>query len=53
VERQLIDRLAEIWNDYLKLERMHPQEQAEFCWGVHYLQDKLFSRIGQRVSSSN
>lgn len=47
-ERSLIDCLAYVWNEYLKLPEDHPMVRQEFCMGIHVLQNIILARVGRR-----
>lgn len=41
--------LGSAWNEFLKLERQHPNEQAEFLASIHQLQGIMATRVLRRV----
>ena len=48
-EKAIADALGEVWNAYLALPVEHPMEAAEFCQGVHALQNMVLARAGCRA----
>lgn len=47
-ECKVLDNLVAAWNGWLKLERLHPDENAVFRGGVNYLQQIVMARPVQR-----
>ena len=37
-EKKVLEKLAEAWNEFLKLEKQHPDEISDFCDGIHKCQ---------------
>ena len=48
-ERKVSYHLRQAWNEFLKLERQHPDEQDEFRHGIHHLQGLLAMRVARRT----
>lgn len=47
-EIDLIERLANIWNDFLKLPEQHEVDKVEFMHNIHACQYLLMSRETRR-----
>lgn len=47
-EAKLAQMLGDVWNEYLKLPKEHPNEQGEFCAAIHACQNIVLSRSGCR-----
>lgn len=47
-EMQVVEKLAEAWNLFMKLPVEHAMDQDEFCRAIHVAQDKVLSRSGRR-----
>ena len=43
-EKSLVEELADIYNKFVTMPKMHPQERTEFCGGIHYLQNMIMAR---------
>ena len=37
-EKKVLEKLAEAWHEFLKLEKQHPDEISDFCDGIHKCQ---------------
>lgn len=47
-EKDLIEKLGECWNDFLRLDTLHPDDNNEFRFNIHALQNIILSRSGYR-----
>lgn len=47
-EKKVLNMTADLWNEFLKLESMHPTDQQDYCFHVHALQNIILSREGLR-----
>lgn len=52
-EAKVAQMLGDAWNEYLKLPKEHPMEQAEFCVAIHRCQDIVLARCGRRALHSS
>jgi hypothetical protein len=50
-EIRLNDKTVEVWNDFLKLESHHPDEQTEFRHALHQLQSIIACRIARTLTA--
>ena len=48
-EEKVLRMLADCWNEFVKLDRQHPDEQRDFCDGIH----KCQYIIGMRFAREN
>lgn len=48
-EAAIVQALADVWDRFAALPVEHPMDQAEFCSGIHVLQDKVLARAGRRA----
>lgn len=48
-EREVLDRLADVWELFLKLPVQHPMHQQEFGMTMHQLQRLIMSRPTARI----
>lgn len=37
-EEKVLKMLADTWNEFIKLKHQHPDEQRDFCDGIHKCQ---------------
>jgi hypothetical protein len=44
LELRILDQLAEVWNNYIKLTELHPSEKIEFMHKLHDLQIMIMAR---------
>lgn len=51
IELQAIEAIKEAWSTYLQLQEMHPDDQNDFRFHIHALQNIILAREGQRVLS--
>lgn len=49
LEVKAIDATKELWNAFLQLPEMHPDDQNDFRYHIHALQNIILAREGQRV----
>ena len=47
-EIKVLDVSADLWNEFLKLPSMHPDDQNEFRLNLHALQNIIYAREGLR-----
>lgn len=47
-EKNILTAIGYIWNEYIKLEKQHPNEQNEFAAGIHTLQHLIAIRAVRR-----
>lgn len=47
-EMQIVEKLSEAWNLFMKLPVEHPMAQDEFCRAIHRCQDMVLARSGLR-----
>lgn len=47
-EKLVLDKLVEAWNAFLLLDVEHPDDTAEFRYGIHALQNMILSRPTRR-----
>lgn len=47
-ERLVVTKLAEAWNEYLKLPQEHIDDDAEFRDSIHRAQIQVLARPGRR-----
>lgn len=47
-EKKLLNKTAEVWNEWQKLPVIHPCDQREFEFYLHSLQNIILSRSGYR-----
>lgn len=50
-EIELIEMLADFWNEYVKLPQQHPCDQQEMCQAIHIAQHLLMIRETRRKHS--
>lgn len=48
-EQSLIDQLAAVYNEFIKLPGKHPSDDREFEHGVHVLQRHVMARLARRI----
>jgi hypothetical protein len=48
-EKAVIDRLADAWNSFLKLQSEHPDDLLEFRQAIHRAQNIVLSRPTRRT----
>jgi hypothetical protein len=48
-ERKVLSLTGEVWNEYCKLDRVHPDEFEELRQFVHQIQYLLARRVARRV----
>jgi hypothetical protein len=48
-ERKILALTAEVWNEYTKLEEVHPNEFEELSLFVHQIQYLMARRVARRV----
>jgi hypothetical protein len=51
-ELKTISAISEVWNAFLQLPMIHPDDQNEFRFHIHALQNMILAREGIRVLSS-
>lgn len=49
-EVRVLDKTAELWNEFLKLTGGHPDEKHEFKLCIHRMQDMIGSRIATKLT---
>lgn len=47
-EEKVLKMLADIWNEFIKLDKQHPDEQRDFCDGMHKCQSVIGMRFARR-----
>jgi hypothetical protein len=47
-EDEIMNHLADAWNDFIKLEITHPDEKRDFANAIHTLQQIMVMRIVRR-----
>ena len=47
-EREVIDKLADAWNAFIKMKTVHPDECNEFRTLIHHAQAMIMARPEQR-----
>lgn len=47
-EREIVEKLGEVWNLFLKLPVEHPTAKLEFSAGIHVLQNHVAARPALR-----
>lgn len=47
-ERTVVNKLVEVWNEYVKLPREHPDDDDEFRGSIHRAQLQILARPGRR-----
>ena len=47
-EREIVEKLGEVWNLFLKLPVEHPTANLEFSAGIHVLQNHVAARPALR-----
>jgi hypothetical protein len=47
-ERLVVAKLAEAWNEFLKLSIEHGDDQGEFRYAIHLAQEKILARPARR-----
>lgn len=47
-EKEVLDLSAELWNKFLQLDEIHPDDVPEFRFHIHALQNIVFAREGLR-----
>lgn len=47
-EMMVMNKSAELWNEFLKLEKIHPHDIPDFQFHLHALQNIILSRSGYR-----
>lgn len=53
-EEAIMDKISELWNDYLKLpERNHDDQDTYFREGIHRLQSVIAVRLARRINWGN
>lgn len=52
LEIKAIEATKEVWNAFLQLPEMHPDDQNDFRHHIHALQNIILAREGQRVLCS-
>jgi len=48
-EKQLVQALGEAWNAFLALPVEHQNDQVEFMWHLHALQNQVMARPARRA----
>lgn len=48
-EREVVEKLAEVWNLFLALPVQHPWDQQEFMHIIHHAQQMILARVGERI----
>lgn len=51
-ELEIINKLGEVFNLFCKLPEEHPMAKAEFCSGIHVLQNDVAARATFRFINS-
>lgn len=46
-EEKVLKMLVDTWNEFMKLEHQHPDEQRDFCDGIHQCQYVLGMRFAR------
>ena len=52
-EVNMLDQIGEVWNNFLKLPSLHPDEQNEFRVLIHQLQDRMSFRIAKKLTKGD
>lgn len=47
-EQEVMDNLSRAWNDFTRLEKLHPDEQDEFRRAIHVAQHIIMARPVRR-----
>lgn len=50
-EKKIIDHLASAWNEFVKLDKEHPDEQNDFANGIHQCQYIMGMRVARKHES--
>ena len=50
-EEKVLKMLADSWNEFIKLESQHPDEQRDFCDGIHKCQSIIAMRFAREYRS--
>lgn len=48
-EKIVLDKTSELWNEFLKLENGHPDDQHSVRFFIHGIQQTIGTRIASRV----
>jgi hypothetical protein len=48
-ELAIIDKLADVFNDFCNLENKHPSDVGEFAHHIHILQRHVMARLARRT----
>lgn len=48
IESTVLDMLADVWDEYLRLPELHPQDKVEFMQAIHAAQNIVMARPVQR-----
>jgi hypothetical protein len=48
-EKVVLEATASVWNEYLKLEEVHPDERDEVKFAIHQIQHLVARRVARRV----
>lgn len=47
-ETKVLEKTADLWNEFLKLEPIHPADRPDVMFHLHAIQNIIFARSGQR-----
>jgi hypothetical protein len=43
-EKKVMNQIVELWNSFLQLPQIHEDDQKDFCYMIHRLQDMIAAR---------
>lgn len=49
LEQQIVNKIGDVWNDFLQLPSEHYDDLFEFRIAIHALQEKVLARSGRRA----
>lgn len=52
-ENKVLDLSAQLWNEFVKLPVMHADDNNDFRFHIHALQNMIYAREGVRKSKEN
>jgi len=47
-EKKILKLLSEVWGEFLKLEKQHPNEEIDFADGIHKCQYLMGMRVARK-----
>lgn len=48
-EKKVLNLTANLWNEFLQLETIHPSDRPDVMFHIHAIQNIIFAREGQRT----